>query len=168
MKTLLTAATLTLALLIPACAQTLDINLDALAAKAKHKVEVTLEGSLLTQALEKVPGNVKGVTGNLKRLMVRHYEFDKPGQYADADLDGIRKQVSNASGWSRVISNKEEHESVDIYMLTQAGKPGGFLLIAAEEKELTVVNITGSIDLASLQEVVASTIQYDLTKAAGQ
>jgi len=168
MKTLLTAATLGLALLIPACAQTLDINLDALAAKAKQKVEVTLEGSLLTQALDKVPGNVKGFTGNLSRLVVRHYEFDKPGQYADADLDGIRKQVSNASGWSRVISNKEEHESIDIYMLTQGGKPGGFLLVAGEEKQLTVVHVVGSIDLASLQEVVASTIQYDLTKAAGQ
>jgi Domain of unknown function (DUF4252) len=168
MKTLLTVATLSLALLIPACAQTLDINLDALAAKAKQKAEVTLEGSMLTQALEKVPGNVKGVTGNLSRLVVRHYEFDKPAQYTDADLDGIRKQVSNASGWSQVISTKEEHESVDIYMLNQNGKPGGFLLIAAEEKELTVVHVVGSIDLASLQEVVASTIHYDLTKVAGQ
>ena len=53
-------------------------------------------------------------------------------------------------------------------MFIQDGKPGGFLLIAAEEKELSVVYVVGSIDLASLQEVVKSTIQYDLKSAGGQ
>ena len=50
-------------------------------------------------------------------------------------------------------------------MLSQDGKPGGFLLISAEPKELTVVHVVGSIDLASLQEVVNSTIHYDLKGA---
>ena len=168
MKTLLTAATLSLALVIPAVSQAIDINLDAIAAKAVKKAEVTLEGSLLTEALKNVPDKAKGSLGNISRVLVRNYEFDKPGQYADADLDGIRKQASSASGWSRIVSTKEEHESVDIYMLNQGGKPGGFLLIAAEEKELTVVNVVGSIDLASLQEVVKSTVQYDLTHVGGQ
>jgi len=53
-------------------------------------------------------------------------------------------------------------------MLNQSGQTAGFLLIAAEEKELTVVHVIGSIDLASLKEVVDSTIQYDLKSAAGQ
>jgi len=167
MKTLLTV-TFALALL-PAGAQTLDINLDALSAKAKDKAEITLEGPLLTQALQAAPDKVKGVAANLSRLLVRHYEFAQTGQYSDADLDGIRKQVSSGTGWSRILNSKEEHESVEIYMLTSQGsKPGGFLLIAAEQKELTVVNVVGSIDLtslASLQEVVKSTIAYDLSTA---
>jgi hypothetical protein len=53
-------------------------------------------------------------------------------------------------------------------MLSQNGKTAGFLLISAEPKELTVVHIVGSIDLASLQAVVKSTISYDLKSAAGQ
>jgi hypothetical protein len=139
-----------------------------LSAKAKEKAEVTLEGSLLTQALQKAPEKVKGAVANVSRVVVRHYEFATDGQYADSDLEAIRKQVSNSAGWSRVINVKEEHESTEIYMLSQNGKTAGFLLISAEPKELTVVHIVGSIDLASLQAVVKSTISYDLKSAAGQ
>jgi len=153
---------------LAAWAQTLDINLDALSAKAKEKAEITLEGPLLAQALQKAPEKVKGAVANVSRLFVRHYEFEKPGEYSNSDLENIRKQVSNSTGWSRIVSTKEEHESVDIYMLNQGCKTTGFLLIAAEEKELTVVHVVGSIDLASLKEVVNSTIHYDLKSAEGQ
>ena len=51
---------------------------------------------------------------------------------------------------------------------SQDGKPQAFLLIAAEPKELTVVHVVGSIDLASLREVVNSTIHYDLKGAGGK
>jgi hypothetical protein len=152
---------------LAACAQTIDFNLDAVAAKAKDKAEITLEGPLLTQALQLAPEKVKGSVANVSRVMVRHYEFDQTGLYSDADLEPIRKQVSG-SGWSRVLNTKEEHESVEIYMLTQDGKPGGFLLIAAEPKELTVVHVVGSINLATLQEVVHSTIAYDLATAGAR
>ena len=167
MKTLWTA-TLGLAMLVPAGAQMLDINLDAVAAKAKKKAEITLDGSTLAQALQTAPGKLKGSAGNISRVLVRNYEFDQPGQYSDADLDTVRKQVSNDSNWSRVISTKEEHESVEIYMFSKDGKPGGLLVIAAKEKELSVVHVVGSIDLASLKEVVNSTIHYDLKSAEGQ
>lgn len=165
MRTLVTA---TLGLVLASAlarAQTLDFNLDALAAKAKDKAEITLEGPLLAQALQMAPDKVKGAVANVTRVVVRHYEFDQTGQYADTDLDAIRKQVSN---WPRILSVKEENENVEIYMLSQDGKPAGFLLIAAEPKELTVVHVVGSIDLASLKEVVNSTIHYDLKGAAGQ
>jgi hypothetical protein len=163
MKTLLTAV-FGLALL-PVGAQTLDFNLDKLSAKAKDKAEITLEGPMLNQALQMAPDKIKGAAANLSRVSVRHYEFEKDGEYADTDLDPIRKQVAS---WSRVLNVKEEHESTEIYMLTKDGKPAGFLLIAAEPKELTVVHVVGSIDLASLQEVVNSTIHYDLKGAEGQ
>jgi hypothetical protein len=153
---------------LTAWAQTLDINLDALSAKAKKKAEITLDHSALAQALQMAPEKLKSSAGNISRLFVRNYEFDKPGQYSDADLESVRKQVSNGSGWSPIVRTKEEHESVEIYMFSQDGKPGGFLLIAAEEKELSVVHVVGSIDLASLTEVVNSTIQYDLKNAGGQ
>ena len=164
MRMLLTAM-FGLALSLTARAQAVDINLDSLSAKAKDKAEVTLEGPLLTLALQKAPEKVKNAAENVSRVVVRHYEFDKTDQYSDADLDTIRKQVSS---WSRVINVKEDHETTQIYMLNQEGKPAGFLLISAEPKELTVVHVVGSIDLASLQAVVKSTISYDLKSAAGQ
>jgi len=167
MRTLLTVV-FCAALSISARAQTLDINFDALAAKAKDKAEITLEGPLLTQALQMAPDKVKGAVANVSRVMVRHYEFQNTGQYSDSDLDAVRKQVSNSAGWSRVLNVKEEHESTEIYMLSQNGKPGGFLLISAEPKELTVIHVVGTIDLARLREVVNSTIHYDLKGTAGQ
>jgi hypothetical protein len=167
MRTLLTMV-FCLALSTPARSQGIDINLDTLSAKAKEKAEITLEGSLLAQALQMAPANVKSAVANVSRVMVRHYEFEKTGQYADTDLDGVRKQVSNGGGWSRVLNVKEEHESTEVYMLSQDGKPAGFLLISAQPKELTVVHVAGSIDLASLRAVVNSTIHYDLKSAGGQ
>ena len=164
MKTLL-AMTFCLALSTAARSQGLDINLDALAAKAKDKAEVTLEGSLLAQVLQAAPANVKGSIANVSRVAVRHYEFSATGQYTDSDLEAIRKQVST---WSRVIHVKDEHQSTEIYMLNQNGKTAGLLLISAEPKELTVVHVAGSVDLASLQAVVNSTIHYDLKSAGGQ
>jgi hypothetical protein len=156
-----------LALLTPARSQGLDIDLGTLSAKAKDKVEFTLEGPLLAQALQLAPGNAKGAVANVSRVMLLHYEFEKTGQYSDTDLAGVRQQVSNGAGWSRII-NVKGHESAEIYMQSHDGKPGGFLLISAEPQELTVVHVVGSIDLASLREVVNSTIHYDLKGTEGQ
>ena len=102
MKTLLTA-TLGLALLGSGKRPDARFNLDALAAKAKEKAEVTLEGSLLTQALQMAPDKVKGAVANVSRVVVRHYEFDKTGQYSDTDLDAIasRFRAGRASSTSR-------------------------------------------------------------------
>lgn len=148
-----------------ASAQTFDFNLDALSAKAKEKAEITLEGSLLVQVLQMAPKNVQDAVANVRRVDVRHYEFANAGQYSDTDLDAVRKSVSS---WPRILNVKEEHQTVEIYMLSQDGKPAGFLLIAAEPKELTVLHVVGSIDLANLREVVNSTIHYDLKNAAAQ
>ena len=161
MRTLLTAA-LGLLMFGAASAQTFDFNLDALSAKAKEKAEITLEGSLLVQVLQMAPKNVQDAVANVRRVDVRHYEFANAGQYSDTDLDAVRKSVSS---WPRILNVKEEHQTVEIYMLSQDGKPAGFLLIAAEPKELTVLHVVGSIDLASLKEVVNSTIHYDLNSA---
>jgi len=118
--------------------------------------------------MKNAPDKLRDKMGNVSRVMVRHYEFDKPGQYADSDLDSVRKVVSSGPDWARLINIKEEKESVEIYMQSQGGKTTGFLLIAAEQKELTVVHVSGTIDLASLQEVVKSTIAYDLKSVGGQ
>lgn len=151
--------------LLPVGAQNITINLDNVAAKAKERTEVTLEGPLLDQALKALP---EGIKASVNRVLIREYEFEEAGQYSEADLDAIRKQVGPGTGWSRVLTSKEDGEITEIYMLSQNGKAAGFLLISAEKKELTVIHIGGSINLASLQEVVNSTIHYDLKSAGGQ
>ncbi len=151
--------------LLPLGAQNITINLDNVADKAKEKTEVTIEGPLLEQALKSLPDGIKA---SVNRVLIREYEFEEAGQYSEADIEAIRKQVGPGTGWSRVLSSKEDGELTEIYMLSQNGKTAGFLLISAEKKELTVIHIGGSINLASLQEVVNSTIHYDLKSAGGQ
>jgi hypothetical protein len=151
------------ATLAPVWGQQLDLKFDSIAAKAKEKTEIDLDNNALT-ALAKV-GAAKGLDGilaNITGVAVRSYEFAREGEYNDRDLEALRKQVSGGNGWSRIVNVKEEKEATEIYMLTAAGKPGGFLVISAGPQELTVVSVQGTIQLAQLQELVQSNIAFDL------
>ena len=159
MKTLALVLALTLT---PAWAQRIEINLDRLAEKAKEKQEINIDGDMI----QKFAGQMKLPVDSVKRLLVRHYEFEKPGAFTDADLAEVRKQASG-SVWSKIVNVKEPNESVEIYALTQSGQMAGFLLIVAEARELTVVHLEGSIQLAQLQELVQSSIKFD-TKSLEQ
>jgi hypothetical protein len=153
---------------LAAWAQTTDFNLDAVAARAKDKAEVTLEGPLLQQALQMAPPTLKDKLGTVKKVVIRHYEFAELGQYADSDLDNIRSVTSRGPDWARIINVNEEKQRVEIYTQSQDAKITGLLLMVAQPKEVTVVQVEGSIDVASLQELVKSTIHYDLKSAGGQ
>ena len=161
MKTLMLAVLVVS--LTPAWGQKLEIKLDAVAARAHEKSEVDLDGALLAAILKDVQSKDReGVLPNVTGISVRDYEFTKEGEYSDADLAPLRKQVAGVSGWSRVVNVKEDNETTEIYMYSDGGKPAGFLLINAEPKELTVVHVQGTIQLAQLQELVQSSVQFDL------
>jgi hypothetical protein len=174
MKTL--TATVIAALLLPAWAaaqkpasadQKLDFDFPNLAALAKHKAEVDLDGSTLAQLSGGNKENA-GVFSGLKGVHVRNYEFAEEGAYPKSALDPLRRQVAASPAWSRIVNVQEEKESTQIYILKGAGgEPGGLLVISAEAKEITVVEILGTVELGRLQEVVQSSISYDLKAAAG-
>jgi len=153
MKTL----TLVLALIAPVWAQKLDLNFDSLAKKAKEAQEINIGPDLI----EKMSGEMRLPLGSISDVKVRHYEFDQPAQYGDADLSALRKQATDG-GWTRFVNIKEKGESTEIYSLKQSDQVVGFLVIAAEEKELTVAYVAGTISLDQLQAVVQSSIQYDM------
>lgn len=168
-------ATILAALALPAWAaaqnipQTLDLNFPNLAAQAKEKAEVDLDESALAAAAKLAGGkklNAEALSG-VKGVHVRHYEFAAEGAYKDSDLDPLRQQAAGNQAWSRIINVKEAKESTQIYILKADGGPGGLLVINAEAKEVNIVEILGSVDLAHLQEVVKSSISYDLKASAG-
>ncbi len=145
-------------------AQKLELHLDALAAKATEKTEINLDGATLAQALESQAAKKSGFLNGVKAFSLRSYEFAKEGEYSDRDLEPLRKQAGDGSGWSRMLSVKEKDESIEIYILHRGDQMGGFLLIAAEPKELTVIYADGEVQLAQIQELVHSNIQYDLAR----
>lgn len=158
-------------LVLPASAQKLELKFDDLAARASEKAEVDLDGGLLKMALQAVgkdstdDKDKKPATGSLsgvKQIRVRHYEFDQAGAWSDKDLEAVRKQVSGAPGWSRIINVKDQGETVEIYVLTQGANLGGALILAAEEKEFTVVQVDGTITLAEMKELVDSKLAFNI------
>jgi hypothetical protein len=135
-------------------------NLDKLEAKAEESVNVTLDGKLLELAgmflNTKKPEEaaIKELIMGLKGVYVKSFEFDKEGQYTSADVDAIRMQL-NAPTWSRMVGvkSRREGENVDVYMTLQGSQLGGIAVIATDPKQLTVVNIVGTIDLEKLMRL---------------
>ncbi|MEO8592468.1 MAG: DUF4252 domain-containing protein [Candidatus Solibacter sp.] len=161
---------------VPAFSQKVELKFDDIAARAVEKAEVDLDGAMLTTAMQLLGNQKKGdkasqdpkaqalpeFLSGIQEVHVRHYEFDKAGAWSDKDLEGVRKQVSTGAGWSRIASVKEKNESVEVYVLSQGGKLGGALILAGEEKELTVVHVLGTLTLAQMKELVDSKIAYNL------
>lgn len=134
-------------------------NLDKLEAKASDSVDVTLDGALLHLAEKflntKDPKEaaIKELLAGLKGIYVKSFEFDKEGEYSMADVDAIRAQL-RAPGWSRMVGvkRKKDGENAEVYIMT-GSQIGGIAIIATDPKELTVVNIVGTIDLDKLSQL---------------
>ena len=167
-RTLLTGALLPLLLAAAVPAQKLDLKFDALAAKAKEKTEIDLDGAMLRKLLQTDTGkklDSGGLLSNLKAVTVRSYEFEKDGEYSDRDLEPLHKQLGAGSGWSRIMNVKDKNESTEIYTMNQGTDVTGLLVINAESDELNVVYLSGTIqlaDLGALQELVHSSVEFDL------
>ncbi len=52
--------------------------------------------------------------------------------------------------------SKRNNQNLDVYTMINGSKIGGLAVIAAEEKELTIVNIIGPIDLEKLMDLEGS------------
>ena len=130
-------------------------HLDKLAERSKETVDVTVDAAMLKETAgflvgkgsdtEKLQTLINDITG----IYVKSFQFGVPDAYSDADVEAIRKQVSGP-GWSRVVGVRGKRELTEIYFWKQRDTNGGMVVIAAQPNELTVVNIVGRIDLASL------------------
>lgn len=141
------------------CKVQLD-NLDKLAAKAEESSEVSLSGPMLGLAskfLSSKKGDeakAKDIISGLKGVYVRTFEFAKDGTYSQEDLRAIREQIRGGA-WSRLVSvkSKGDGETVDVCACLEGGQISGLAIIAAEPRELSIVNIVGPIDLEKLSAV---------------
>jgi hypothetical protein len=129
-------------------------HLTRLAEVATNVVDVTLDSAMLQAGGSALAGHdgdnpaLKELLAGLKGVYVKVFEFERDGMYTDADLNAIRTQFTGA--WRRFITVKEKTESVEILVWQEGGATGGFAILVAEPRELTVVNIVGTIDLMKL------------------
>jgi hypothetical protein len=159
--------------------QKLELKLDHLKAKAADATEVDLDGAALDavlksglQNLVKPPKEMKGedlkqLLSGVKGVYVRVFEFAKPGEYTEADVESVLSQVRGNPLWSKLISVKEKNERTEVHIASQADQLAGLLVVVAEPKELTVVNIVGTMPLDKMKELVSSSLHYDLKNLPG-
>ena len=156
-----TLAAIALVLLIPVSAGAqdgkLDLSfLDRLEKLASEHANITIDsatlglaGQFLTNSREAAAA--KEVISGLRGIFVRTFEFDRDNAYTQDDINAIRKQLSGP-GWTRIISAADRGgELAEVYLWQQAGKIGGITVLAAESRELAVVNIVGPIDFDKLK-----------------
>jgi hypothetical protein len=150
------------AAMLPAWAQEIKmpVNLDALADKADDAVTVTLDKSML-QLAGKFMGDKDGDGDDVRKLLsgldsiyVRSFEFKHEGEYSMADVEAVRNQLQSPA-WGRLVGVRSKHgENVDVYFKDGGnGHLGGIVVIAAEPKELTIVNIIGTLDPEKLADL---------------
>jgi hypothetical protein len=136
-------------------------SLERLAPKAAESVNIELDGILI-----KFAGSIlsdkdaeeraaKEVIEGLRGIYVRSYEFKVAGEFNDADVAALREQL-RAPGWSRVVDVKSkglDFGDAEVYLATAAGRVEGLALLFVEPRELTVINLVGSLDLDKLRRL---------------
>ena len=135
-------------------------DLSALSQHATDSVDVTLDPGLLSLAAGFLNGDdphdaaVRDVIAGVKGIYVKSYSFDRDFAYSLATLDPVRQQLAGPN-WQRVVQvhSGKERSSVDIYICQVQGQAHGLAIVAAEPRELTIVNIVGAIDLAKLHKL---------------
>lgn len=159
------ALTILLCVAAPMYGQRLMLDVPGLADRASEVVEVTLDGPLLRVASKFLNGNdpdervARDVVQKLQGIYVKKYTFDKDGEYDRAVVDRLRAQVAS---WKKIVTLRgKAREDNDIFVDMRGEDVAGLVIITAEPRELTLVNIVGPIDLDKLASLEG---QYGIPK----
>jgi len=133
--------------------------LDHLATKASQTVDVNVDERLMKLASKVFSDQdadekeVKKMVAGLKGIYVKSFEFETDGQYAAADVETIRTQL-RGPGWTRLVNvTSKKKGMLEVYLLFGGDQVGGLAVLHTDDKELTVVNIVGPVDLDKLAKL---------------
>lgn len=120
---------------------------------AKSTTEVNLDKNMLAMAGKSGDKGNKPGTDLMKKMdfvIVREYQYEKPGQYNLAEIEKFRKRLDN-SGWSHMVKERSATESTDVCIKTDnGGEFSELVVIEAEPTELTFVHLKGHMSLDEL------------------
>ncbi len=136
-------------------------HLDQLFPKAVETIDVRVEGSLLQIASKFLNSNkpdeaaVKEIVQALKGVYVKGVEFDKEGEFSEADVEAIRRQLA-APGWDRIVGvrSKRDGQNVEVFlMINNNAVIDGIGVLISEPKQILVVNVVGPIDPEKINQL---------------
>ena len=155
-----TLALLLLIAAVPLSAQRVNIDFPGLADKAVETVDVTLDGDVLQMASRFLDPRdpdqrtAREVIMKLEGIYVRSYQFDSEGEYDRGVVARVRNQLG--ANWKRIVTvRSRDRDNTEIYVDTRGdGKTvHGLVVICAEPKELTLVNLVGPVDIDKLSSL---------------
>jgi hypothetical protein len=134
-------------------------SLDHLAARASRSVDVNIDERLMRMAVKVFSDQddderkIKKLIVGIKGIYVRNFEFESDGQYAAADVESIRTQL-RGPGWTRLVNvTSKKDGNLEVYLLMNGEQVGGLAVLSNDDRELTVVNIVGPVDLEKLADL---------------
>lgn len=158
MRKFIITLALTLTVAVPASAQRLNLDFPGLADKAEEVVDVTLDATMLRLAAKFLSGRdsderaIRDMINGLEGIYVRSYEFAKAGEYDPSLIDRVKSQLG--STWKPLVTVRSKtKENVNIMADLRGDKIVGLVIIAAEPREFTIVNIQGPIDIDRLADL---------------
>ena len=159
MKKFILSIALTLAVAVPASAQRLDLSFLAdLEDRADEVVDVTLDASMLKLGAKFLNGRdaderaIGDMIRGLQGIYVRSYEFKEDGAYDRKLISRIQSQLGPS--WKPLVTVRSKtKENVNIMADLRGDKVVGLVIIAAEPREFTIVNIQGPIDIDRLADL---------------
>jgi hypothetical protein len=169
MRKLIISIALTLTVAVPASAQKINLDFPGLADRAEEVVDITLDASMLRMAAKFFGGKnaderaVRDMIGGLEGIYVRSYEFAREGEYDRNLVDTIKRQLGPS--WKPLVTvRSKKKENVNIYANMRGESITGLVIISAEPREFTVVNINGPIDIDRLTSLEGQFGIPELTK----
>jgi len=158
MRKFIITLALTLTVAVPASAQRLNLDFPGLADKAEEVIDVTLDANMLRLAAKFLSGHnsderaIRDMINGLEGIYVRSYEFAKAGEYDLSLIDRVKSQLG--SSWKPLVTVRSKtKENVNIMADMRGEKVVGLVIIAAEPREFTIVNIQGTIDIDRLADL---------------
>ena len=142
---------------LPLSAQQIHFDFPALEEKASEVVDVTLDAKMLRLAskfLNDDPDErmARDMVQGLEAIYVRSYEFDREGEYDRSVVDRVRAQIG--PNWQKIVNVRSKlKENVEVYTQSSGDKITGLVVISAEPRELTFVQIVGPVDLDRLSDL---------------
>lgn len=130
-----------------------------LAARATHVSEVTLDKNMLGFATQAMNGRHKDcddlraqpLINGLDGIYVRSYEFDKPGEYHDSDIEELRRHFET-SEWVPLVreSDRKSGEISDVMVKMVNGQSRGMFILSVEPREINIVLLLGAVHMNDL------------------
>jgi hypothetical protein len=158
MRKLVIPFILILTVALPAWAQSIRMDFPDLAERADETVDITLDATMLKLAsrfLSDDDGDereIRAMVSGLQGIYVRSYSFAKEGEYDRGLLDRVKSQLG--AGWKPLVTVRSKHkDNVNIMADVRGDRINGLVIISAEPREFTVVNIVGDIDLERLSKL---------------